>query len=277
MRQVFSSPRIENVERVAQLLRENGVEVRVTNGRSYKGGHRMAFSYRDDTREDPNPAVWVVQSDDQPKARDVLREAGLLDSGRSPTSYLPTSLIGRDREESVAERAKRRTFRIKVGLLLSIAVAMALGLLAYFRPGAPHAPATHAPLPASRVPEGARWQVATPYALAAMLLDNESRAHDGRIVCASVDDGDPLPDVLTQMKQANRPTFRPRSTCPSGADAATTVGVDVYGYVTDGSGVGQIRLDITEFDAGGKPRIQKRLLDVERNDDRWRIAGLELL
>ena len=31
MRQVFSSPRLENVERVAELLREQGIEVRVTD------------------------------------------------------------------------------------------------------------------------------------------------------------------------------------------------------------------------------------------------------
>lgn len=275
MRQVFSSPRIENVERVAQLLRDHGIEVRVTNGRSYKGGHRMAFSYRDDTREDPNPAVWVVQSDDQPKAREVLREVGLLDSGRSPTSYLPTSMIGRDREDSAADRAKRRAFRIKAGLLLGIGFAMALGLLAYFRPGgSPAAPALPA---APQIAEGERWQVATPHALAAMLLDNEIRAHAGRIVCASVDDGAPSREVLTQMKQAKEAAFRARAGCPSGADTASTAGVDIFGYMTDGSGVGQIRMDVTEFDADGKPQIQKRLLDVERDGDRWRIAGIELL
>lgn len=277
MRQVFSSPRIENVERVAQMLRDQDIEVRITNGRSYKGRHRIAFSYRDSQRENPDAAVWVVKSEDQPKAREILRDAGLLDSARSPTSYLPTTLIGRDREDSASDRAKRRAFRIKLGLLLGICIAMSLGLLAYFRPG--HAPTTAATAPPRTVqlPEGARWQVATPYALAAMLLDNEIRGHAGRTVCASVDGRDPLPQVLEQMKQAQQTTFRPVSTCPSGADAASTTGVEIHHYMTDGSGVGQIRVDITEFGADGKPRVEERLLDVERNDDRWRIDGLELL
>ena len=47
MRQVFSSPRLENVERVSQLLEEAGIETRITHGRSYKGSREassQAFS-----------------------------------------------------------------------------------------------------------------------------------------------------------------------------------------------------------------------------------------
>ena len=60
MRQVFSSQRLENVEGVARLLRDAGIEVRVTHGRSYKGNRRGTFSYRE--QEGPQPAVWVVRS-----------------------------------------------------------------------------------------------------------------------------------------------------------------------------------------------------------------------
>ena len=55
MRQVFSSPRLENVERVAQLLRDDGIAVKVTQRRAYKGGLRGDFSYRDDTRTEIRP------------------------------------------------------------------------------------------------------------------------------------------------------------------------------------------------------------------------------
>ena len=44
MRQVFTSPRLENVESVAGLLREQGIEVRITNDRSYRGNRRSSFS-----------------------------------------------------------------------------------------------------------------------------------------------------------------------------------------------------------------------------------------
>ena len=68
MRQVFSSPRLENVERVAQLLQDEGIAVKVTHRRAYKGGLRGNFSYRDEARTEPMPAVWVVRSEDQPRA-----------------------------------------------------------------------------------------------------------------------------------------------------------------------------------------------------------------
>lgn len=80
MRQVFSSPRLENVERMAEIMREAGIEVQVTGGRSYKGGRRRQFSYREAPRGDETAAVWVVRADDLPKARQILREAGLLAS-----------------------------------------------------------------------------------------------------------------------------------------------------------------------------------------------------
>ena len=57
MRQVFTSPRLENVERVASLLHEQGIEARITNGRSYRGSRRSAFSYREADNESPQPAV----------------------------------------------------------------------------------------------------------------------------------------------------------------------------------------------------------------------------
>ena len=40
MRRIFASPRIENVEGVARLLEAEGIEVRITDGRSYRGAIR---------------------------------------------------------------------------------------------------------------------------------------------------------------------------------------------------------------------------------------------
>ncbi|MCB1560959.1 MAG: pathogenicity-like protein [Xanthomonadales bacterium] len=82
MRQVFSSPRLENVEGVAKVLRDAGIEVYISDGRSYKDGHRRNFTYRDDKRSRPDAALWIVKSEDQPRAREILREAGLLASTR---------------------------------------------------------------------------------------------------------------------------------------------------------------------------------------------------
>ena len=58
MRQVFTSPRLENVEEVAAMLRAEGIEVRITNDRSYPGQRRSHFSYRvDEEAPAPKPAA----------------------------------------------------------------------------------------------------------------------------------------------------------------------------------------------------------------------------
>ena len=66
MRQIFSSQRVETVEGVAELLRGHGIEVKVTNGRSYKTRRRGQFSYTDLGNANAYPAVWIVRADDQP-------------------------------------------------------------------------------------------------------------------------------------------------------------------------------------------------------------------
>ncbi|MEO5962927.1 MAG: pathogenicity-like protein, partial [Thermomonas sp.] len=78
MRKVFSSPRLENVEEVAELLRAEGIEVRISDGRSYQGNRRSNFSYRESEQSGPQPAVWILNADDQPRGRQLLRDAGLL-------------------------------------------------------------------------------------------------------------------------------------------------------------------------------------------------------
>src|SRR3546814_20178437 len=101
MRNVFTSARLENVERVAKLLEDDGIEVRITNGRSYKGGIRGNFSYRGDGNK--LPEVWVVRSADQPRARAMLREAGLLDTTRHP----PHSSLSMGLRRTSAEARRR--------------------------------------------------------------------------------------------------------------------------------------------------------------------------
>lgn len=127
MRQVFTSPRLENVERVAKMLEDEGIEVRITNGRSYKGSVRANFNYRD-TGTVPQPALWIIRSEDQPRARSMLREAGLMDSSRyAPDSFLAVSFRGTD--PYAATPAQKRSFRIKIGLLLVITVVLAMALM----------------------------------------------------------------------------------------------------------------------------------------------------
>ena len=74
MRQVFTSPRLTNVEAVAALLEEAGIATKITNGPSYRGKFDRGMSYRD-TGGDNQAAVWVMRSEDQPRAREMLEAA----------------------------------------------------------------------------------------------------------------------------------------------------------------------------------------------------------
>lgn len=121
MRQVFTSARLETVEGVAKLLEDAGIEVRIRNGRSYHGARRRPFSFRDSPETSPWPTLWIVRPEDQPRARQLLREGGLLDSTRDPLPPLPESL----RRQDPAQRALRWR--------LALLVVLVLGALAMLR------------------------------------------------------------------------------------------------------------------------------------------------
>lgn len=123
MRQVFTSQRLENVEGVAELLRAEGIEVRIANGRSYKGNRRGTFKYSAPATG-AQPAVWVIRSEDQPRARAMLREAGLLAPTRP--DVLRGTVPSAPAEAAPAPDPQRRAMRIKLGLLVAIVVVIAL-------------------------------------------------------------------------------------------------------------------------------------------------------
>ena len=115
MRCVFTSPRLENVEAVAKLLGDAGIEVRIKQDRSYKGKRRRPFSYRENPAKlEPDPEVWVIKAEDQPRARQMLRDEGLIDSTRPDVArkaFLPSNAAvgaprGRDRRAAIVMRVR---------------------------------------------------------------------------------------------------------------------------------------------------------------------------
>lgn len=126
MRQVFSSRRLETVEGVAKLLEEAGIEARIYNGRSYKGKHRHAFSYRDGLDNSPKPELWVVRSEDLPKARELLRDAGLLETTRP--AYVPAAFVAPQTHE-VPKTPAQRALKLRIVLLFACVFAIALMFL----------------------------------------------------------------------------------------------------------------------------------------------------
>jgi hypothetical protein len=264
MRQVFTSPRLENAERVAQLLRDAGIEVKLQHGRSYKGGLRGDFSYREQARTEPQPAVWVVQSEDQPKARALLREQGLLDSTRSDTGYrLPAFRSEEPLEPD--DPGRERAFRLKIGLLFVIALVIGLAFFSQLRTGA-KAPASAARVAAPALPEGAS---ATPDALAAAVLVGELPTRADQAVCLSVDGHDPSPALLASLPAAPGPVI-PLSQCP----AADVPRLSIADYrVRPGAtrGAGSISLARTP-EAGATPVVET--YEVNAGPTGWRVVEL---
>lgn len=122
MRQIFTSQRVETVEGVAKLLRDAGIEVRITNGRSYHSKRGSQFSYLDTSKATTHPTLWVVHADDQPRAREILRDARLLETTRR--DHPTAEFAFRDQAADIAPR-RNWAWRIRIGLLLIIAaVAM---------------------------------------------------------------------------------------------------------------------------------------------------------
>src|SRR5690606_29109948 len=246
------------------MLEEAGIQVRISHGRSYRGAIRGNFSYREGTGGRPQPAVWVVRSDQQPEARRLLREAGLLqETTVRGESFLPSPVpvAGGDR-----------------GLLAAgaVLVALVMGAGRASRGDAPAdgvSPVSAAPAP-PQAPRGATpaagvpmltglpeeaFEVATPPALAATLLRAELAAAGARAGCLGVDGADPDAALLAELAAAGV-DVAPASACPRGRLA-----VRVAGYTTDGSGSGSVRVAVA-----GAP---ERVLEVRREGRDWQVTG----
>ena len=119
MRQVFTSLRIETVEGVAKLLQDAGIEVHIANGRSYHSKRGSQFSYAEPMQLKQQPSLWVKRAEDQPRAREILREAGLLASTRQgqPAAMLFTT------ETPSATKGRSLAWKIRIALLVAIAIA----------------------------------------------------------------------------------------------------------------------------------------------------------
>jgi hypothetical protein len=269
MRQVFSSARPENAEAVARLLEGEGIEVRIENGRTFRSSIRGSFSYREQPGAGPRAAVWVVRSDDQPRARQLLREAGLLEAtAANPGNFLPNvGHAARLNADSPTRRA-----RLRLGLLVAAVIALALWLNQFRNPGwdlpepaaAPAAPVTLDPSLLPVVTDtGATYRLPTPPALAATLAARERETAPDAPLCLSVDGDDPGEPVLAAARAAGLAPL-PASACP--ADGAP-LRVAVADYRTDGSGTGTVSVSA----ARGGDAPQPRELAVQRDEDTWQV------
>ena len=126
MRQIYTSPRVENVERIVALLGEAGIETRVTNHRSWAGRDYRRSSYSARTDSSEWPQVWVVKAEDQPRARALLREAGIAPAVRFSED------LARSREPRPESRRASLGMHIRLGLLGIIVLLIVLHVLNVF-------------------------------------------------------------------------------------------------------------------------------------------------
>src|SRR5665811_1440085 len=78
MRQLYTSARQENIDRVMALMAEHGIETTVTNRSNWNRLSYQRFSY---TQRNKNrntwPQVWITRADDYTRARELLRQLGI--------------------------------------------------------------------------------------------------------------------------------------------------------------------------------------------------------
>jgi broad specificity phosphatase PhoE len=126
MRQIYTSPRPENIDKVVALLKEQGVETTVNNRSNWNrpSYERFSYSQRRENR-DSWPQVWVNRADDYTRARNALREVGIepvirhgeeLAAARNPAPEL--------KRRDVATRIRRI-------VLLAVAGAFVITMLRY--------------------------------------------------------------------------------------------------------------------------------------------------
>lgn len=273
MRQVFSSPRLENAEQVAKLLEGSGIATRITNGRSYKGYLRGHFSYSE-YRPDV-PTVWVMRSDDQPRARQILREADLLDSTHNePDSYLARSFRGgiEEMRDPGYERRQARISKIKYGLIIGLLFATGIGFF-FSLSNAPEQPVidTVAISKEGILPIG---KVEIPDSLAIAILRHEIPMDAGQIGCISVDGQDITQSLIASLPKTQATLF-PMSQCPAmvkDSTQALPVILSLGNYATSPSGNhGVIQLLRRR---GNNTQAMPLSYEVRQENDSWHVVQL---
>ena len=126
MRQIYTSPRMENIERVVALMAQHGIQTSITNRRAYQGADWKRFSYTAKGDRDSWPQVCVVRSEDQTLARTVLRDAGLEPATRFADELAEARGVG---GPATHGRASMRIKLVVLALIAGVSVLIAFTIL----------------------------------------------------------------------------------------------------------------------------------------------------
>lgn len=123
MRQIYTSPRAENIDRVVALFAENGIASRVTNRSNYNRPSYQRFSYAQRQNRDSWAQVWVTHADDYTRARVLLREIGIDPVVRHAEE------LAEARNPSPATRRQHTVARVRRIVLLLVLTVFAMATL----------------------------------------------------------------------------------------------------------------------------------------------------
>lgn len=125
MRQIYTSPRHQNVERVVALMAENGIATTVTNKRAYARPSYSRFSYSQTNDSEEWPKVWITHAEDQTRARQLLREIGI----EPATRYVDALAAERAPQVPDPNRHRRAAMRARMAVMGGVAAAFLLLVL----------------------------------------------------------------------------------------------------------------------------------------------------
>ncbi|HEY8586019.1 MAG TPA: hypothetical protein VIL60_04735 [Rhodanobacter sp.] len=126
MRQIYTSPRWENIDAVVALMAEHGIEATVTNRSNYNRPTWQRFSYTQQRGDRSSwGQVWITRADDYTKARQLLRDIGI-----EPVVRYGEELAAA-RNPTPADRRAHTVARVRRIILLVIMGVVALALLRF--------------------------------------------------------------------------------------------------------------------------------------------------
>jgi ferric-dicitrate binding protein FerR (iron transport regulator) len=125
MRQIYTSPRQDNIDAVVALMAEHGIEATVANRSNYNRPTWQRFSYAQRQDRSSWPQVWISSADDYARARALLREIGIEPLIRHSEE------LAAARNPSPVNQRDRTVARARRIVLLAVLAAAAMVVLRY--------------------------------------------------------------------------------------------------------------------------------------------------
>lgn len=127
MREIYSSPRPENIDRLVALFGEHGIETRVTNRSAYKRPSYRRFSYVPGASRANWMYVEVRYANDLTRARALLRDMGIEPLTRhSEVLAASRQPRGKRSPQAVARRVRSLALAILAVALVFVVVKMTI-------------------------------------------------------------------------------------------------------------------------------------------------------